>query len=159
TWLDRFFPGSPWATPGGTFATTVSASTLVGDVGFYAFGPTAQLIQEVQTWVNASPSNFGWVLIGNESVQGARRFESREATDPTLRPVLHVDYTPGAAGVEPGAARVAFGMRRIEPNPVSRAARVSLTLANADAAELAVVDLQGRRLASRAVGSLGAGEH
>jgi len=158
TWLYRFFSTVPWATPGGTFHPTASVTGFVGGPGFYTFGPTAQLIQDVQTWINAPPANFGWMLFGDEAVQGARRFESREATDPALRPTLHVDFNP-TVGVEPAASRVDFGVRSIDPNPVSRTARVSLTLATSEPARLEVIDLAGRRLGAREIGSLGPGEH
>src|SRR5262245_41375155 len=37
TWLYRFYDTVPWATPGGTFQPTASATGLVGNVGFYTF--------------------------------------------------------------------------------------------------------------------------
>src|SRR5205085_9259809 len=71
-----------------------SSSVLVTGFGTYSFNSTSQLIGDVQSWVNAPASNFGWLLLSeNESTpRTARRLGTRE--DPAHIPVLIVDYTP-----------------------------------------------------------------
>ncbi|MSR17634.1 MAG: DNRLRE domain-containing protein [Phycisphaerales bacterium] len=93
TWIHRFYPGTPWATPGGSFSATASATKSVGGVGFYTWGPTTEMTANVQAW-RASPStNFGWVVRGNEvTLQSVKRFDSRES--PANRPQLTITFTP-----------------------------------------------------------------
>ena len=92
TWVSRFHPSTPWATPGGDFAAVVSASTGVGNSGNYVWS-SSQMIADVQQWVTTPANNFGWILIGNETAKAtARRFYSRTGATP---PVLQVTYTTG----------------------------------------------------------------
>ena len=101
TWLFRFFNTLTWTAQGGDFSTQGSASQTVTAVGFYSW-TSAQMIADVQGWVNGPNPDFGWILIDNEGVSAtAKRFDSR--TNPTVadRPVLTVTFTPGS-GIEPG---------------------------------------------------------
>ncbi len=93
TWLHRFYNTTPWSTPGGDFSATASASRSVGGFGFYTWtSPT--LISDVQAWLNGSLQNDGWLVRGNESIlHTAKRFDTRENPDPTVRPQLIVDFT------------------------------------------------------------------
>lgn len=94
TWVHRFYPSTPWSTVGGQFATTASASRSVAGQGTYTWTSTAQLVADVQGWVNAPAGNFGWAVQGNEvTLQSVKRFDSREAGAAT-RPQLTVVYTP-----------------------------------------------------------------
>ena len=95
TWINRFFPGSPWTNPGGDFSSTVGASNDVAGPGLYSWGSSDGLVTDVQGWLDDPASNFGWVLIGPESVaQTAKRFDSRENSTAANRPKLTVTYTP-----------------------------------------------------------------
>jgi hypothetical protein len=109
TWLHRFFnrtPPSMWNTPGGDFATTPSASLTVGDTGFYTWNSTAELVADVQGWLNAPATNFGWILLGNEAAaQTAKRFDTREHATAANRPMLQITYTPVP---EPGSIALAL---------------------------------------------------
>lgn len=98
TWIHRFYSGTLWTTPGGDFSATASATTSVGNQsGFYSW-TSAGMVTDVQTWVNNSASNFGWVVRGNEvNIKTAKRFESRQSTSSTQRPALTVVYTPVAS--------------------------------------------------------------
>jgi hypothetical protein len=122
TWLYRFYnvtspTSSPaWTNPGaeGDYLTTASASiSIVGSQGTpipYTW-TGAGLVGDVQTWVNGSSGNFGWLVKGVENQGGGtvRRFESRQnsnnGTGVTVdaRPLLLIDYTPVP---EPGAGAV-----------------------------------------------------
>lgn len=93
TWLHRFYPNTLWSTAGGQFSSTVSASRSVGGQGYYTWASTAQLVADVQGWLNNPSTNFGWMVQGNETVlQASKRFDSREAGAAT-RPQLTVVYT------------------------------------------------------------------
>jgi hypothetical protein len=96
TWFERFFGSLAWATPGGDFESTASATTLVGDsLVDYTWDSTPALTSDVQSWLSGSAPNDGWILVGDESVPTtARRFNSRENIDEPSRPRLVVTFTP-----------------------------------------------------------------
>lgn len=98
TWVHAVHPNQAWDVPGGDFAPAPSASIQVDFPGqFYTWGPTGGLTADVQAWVNQPGSNHGWILIGNEQGnQNAKRFESRDNTEASLRPRLEVVYDPPA---------------------------------------------------------------
>jgi Bacterial Ig-like domain (group 3)/IPT/TIG domain/Dockerin type I domain len=114
TWLDTFFSTNnppTWTTAGGTFSSTVSATTSVNSVGFYSWSST-QLTADVQGWVNQSSANFGWILLGNETtLKTAKQFDTRENTTTANRPTLVVTYTapPTVAGLNPTSGPASGG--------------------------------------------------
>ncbi|MCB0184110.1 MAG: DNRLRE domain-containing protein [Caldilineaceae bacterium] len=94
TWLHTFYDTTLWQTPGGDFAPTATARTSVDGVGFYTWASTPTLVAEVQGWVETPASNFGWVVVGDESANGtAKRFIARESGAAANRPQLTVVYT------------------------------------------------------------------
>lgn len=100
TWKYRFWPTTLWATQGGSFVATASATKSINGVGFWTFTTVASLVADVQGWVNTPSSNHGWLMKGNEvTLQSAKKFDSRESTEPTRRPLLTVTYTPAAPPV------------------------------------------------------------
>ena len=95
TWVHRSFSTESWQTPGGDFSPTVSAGTPVSGIASYTWGSTAQMVDDVQSWLDDPSSNFGWILIGNEaSIHTTKRFDSRENATAASRPVLTVTFTP-----------------------------------------------------------------
>lgn len=95
TWLHTFYDTDLWTTPGGDFDSVISAATIVGGPGTYTWASTAQLIADVQLFLDDPALNFGWIMLGNENEPGtAKKFATREESDPALQPVLTVDYTP-----------------------------------------------------------------
>jgi hypothetical protein len=99
TWRYPFwFPSPPipalWTTPGGDFSSTASASTLAGGIGFYTWS-SLQMVVDVQEWLLAPATNFGWIIRGNETLsQTAKRFDSRQNPTAANRPLLIVEYQP-----------------------------------------------------------------
>src|SRR5215216_2191489 len=92
TWRHRFFDTIFWTTEGGDFSATVSASQSVGPLGQYTWSST-QMIADVQSWLDNPASNFGWLVLGDEStVLTSKRFDTRESASP---PVLMIEYLPG----------------------------------------------------------------
>ena len=84
-----------------------ASQSVAATIAFYTWGPTPQLTADVQNWLDAPGTNFGWILTGNESqLQSARRFDSRENLQTTFRPMLTIDYTTGSTS---GAGRVPDG--------------------------------------------------
>jgi hypothetical protein len=92
TWRHRFFDTVFWTNEGGDFSATVSASQSVGPVGSYMWS-SPQMIADVQSWLDNPASNFGWLVLGDESTNlTAKRFDTRESASP---PVLTIQFIPG----------------------------------------------------------------
>lgn len=93
TWIHTFYPNSFWASNGGDYSGTASATTSVGNPGSYSWS-SAQLVADVQDMLNNPGNNFGWILIGNEiNSQTAKKFDTKENSNPSNRPELEVTYT------------------------------------------------------------------
>jgi hypothetical protein len=91
TWRHRFFDTIFWTTEGGDFSATVSATQSVGTVGMYTWS-SSQMVADVQSWLNDPATNFGWLVLGDESeIATAKRFDTRESASP---PVLTIQYRP-----------------------------------------------------------------
>src|SRR6266545_4436455 len=91
TWRHRFFDTTFWTIEGGDFSATVSASQSVGPVGVYTWS-SSQMRADVQSWLDDPASNFGWLVLGDESeIVTAKRFDTRESASP---PVLTIQYRP-----------------------------------------------------------------
>ena len=99
TWSSNFFGTQAWTTPGGDFASTASASAAVGSSGNVQVQWTgAGMVSDVQQWLSTPLSDFGWIVVGDESKLGsARQFDSRENSDAANRPSLTIDYTVALA--------------------------------------------------------------
>ncbi len=96
TWVNRFFPGEPWTTPGGNYEPIASATKSVNGIAWYTWASTTRLVSDVQGWINAPASNYGWFVIGNETtLQSVKRFDSRNST--VNQPQLIVTFNPPAA--------------------------------------------------------------
>ena len=100
TWLYSSFNTTSWTNPGGDFAATSSASTIVGGIANYTWSG-AGMVADAQAWLENPAANFGWLLQGNEiDAQTVKRFDSRENADASVRPELTITYiipAPGAA--------------------------------------------------------------
>jgi hypothetical protein len=96
TWRHRFFDTIFWTTEGGDFSATVSASQSIGPIGQYTWS-SAQMIADVQSWLDNPGNNFGWLALGDEStIATAKRFDTRESASP---PVLTIQYIPGPRAI------------------------------------------------------------
>jgi len=96
TWIHTFYDSVFWTAQGGDFSSTASATVSVGGVGTYTWGSETQMIEDVQAWLDTPSSNFGWLILGNESSPNTtKRFDTKENGNPANRPTLIVDYTPG----------------------------------------------------------------
>lgn len=107
TWRHRFFDSVFWTTQGGDFSATVSASQSVGGTGHYTWS-SAQMVADVQSWLDNPASNFGWLVLGDETaIATAKRFDTRESASP---PVLTIEFTSPRVAPSP----------RPRPTPVPR---------------------------------------
>ena len=112
TWNVRFFgtPSTNWATAGGDYLVSASATTSIGqlaDVGSSYTWETLRgsmatgLVADVENWLASPANNFGWLLRIDDEAQffTARRFFSRDYTNVDLslqaanRPLLTIEYS------------------------------------------------------------------
>ena len=64
---------------------------------------------------------------------------------------------PTTTGIDPGAS--VFALRRIAPNPVIDRLNVTFSLSSSEPATVELLDISGRRVLAREVGSMGVGIH
>lgn len=95
TWKHTFYDTNFWTSPGGDFDATVSGVQSVDGLGSYTWGSTAQMVSDVQSWLDNPATNYGWLLLLADEMTDttAKRFGTREATDAANRPQLAVEYT------------------------------------------------------------------
>ena len=99
TWLHRFYNTVLWTRAGGDFVATASTTIQVGLAGQYTFLSTPGMVADAQSWLDTPATNFGWIVIGNESVLAtAKRFDTKENIIASTRPALTVDFTTAAPG-------------------------------------------------------------
>jgi hypothetical protein len=96
TWTNRLSPPAPWVTPGGDFAISVTQSNLITGVGTFTFTSNPDMVADVQDWVRAPASNFGWILLCElEALEkSVRKFGSRDYSTNNARPSLEVQFNP-----------------------------------------------------------------
>lgn len=103
TWTAARFGSATWSTAGGDHLSTASASlTLVGtSVGTaYTWLSTAQLVADVQGWLDQPATNFGWEMINaNEATANSlygfysSEWHTFSGGLTSQEPVLQVTYT------------------------------------------------------------------
>jgi hypothetical protein len=110
TWRHRFYDTIFWTMQGGDFSGTVSASQLVGDIGQYVWS-SVQMVADVQSWLDNPASNFGWLVLGDESTSPtSKRFDTRESTSP---PVLTIEYASPTPTPTPGPIILSAQQRKV----------------------------------------------
>ncbi len=93
TWTQREFGSLDWAAPGGDFSPDARASVKVAGIEFYTWESTSEMVADIQNWLENPATNFGWLLLGDESKSPTtKRFDTRENGDDGNRPVLVVEY-------------------------------------------------------------------
>ena len=91
TWIHRFFPDQPWTAPGGDFTPAADATASVSGAALWESSET--MIARVQGWLDQPATNFGWIVVGNETRSTtAKRFNSREIEPDTTRPALTIEF-------------------------------------------------------------------
>jgi hypothetical protein len=98
TWNASAYPSTLWTHPGGDFTATSSATVAIGTTlnAANTWGSTAQMVSDVQGWLNNPAKNFGWELVNTDEVDATTfsAFWSQVAVTASLRPELVVNYTP-----------------------------------------------------------------
>jgi len=145
TWLHTFYDTMFWTTPGGDFSPTPSAAQTVGALGTYTWGPTSQMVADVQQWLNTPGTSFGWVLIGNESLsQSSKRFDARENVVPANRPSLVITYT--TTSVAESSIPETFSLSQNYPNPFNPSTTIAYRVRGHELVSLKIFDLLGREV-------------
>ncbi len=96
TWVHTFFDTQFWNVQGGDFVGTPSATTTVDQQGAYSWSGLG-MVTDVQRWLDQPSTNFGCGIIATNfehTPMTAKRFDTRENSDPMLQPVLAVTFTP-----------------------------------------------------------------
>ena len=160
TWIHRFFSSTLWTTPGGDFSATVSASIAVADTGSYTWTSTAQLVSDVQGWLNTPANNFGWVLIGVENAAStSKRFDAHEIASVAFRPSLSVTYTTTLGVGQAETVPAEFSLAQNYPNPFNPSSVISYQLPASGNVTLKVYDALGRNITTLADERQYAGSH
>jgi hypothetical protein len=106
TWVYASSTNTAWTTPGGDFSPTVSGSLVVNREYFVpsVWSSTntgsAQMVADVQNWLNTPSSNDGWLLRNTDEtdIQTFRAFFTREGAIEEgisgFQPMLTVNFTP-----------------------------------------------------------------
>ena len=142
TWARPFFDSTvTWTNAGGDFATMASASVNVSTPGSYTWTDSLMAV-DVQGWLDSAASNFGWIMIGNESANAnAKRFDSKENGMAANRPALTVTYTMASAIRSDKLLPL-----KIYPNPASDIVRIELP--EIGEASIQLLDIRGKLIHS-----------
>ncbi len=98
TWGNTFFNTDFWTAAGGDFNAVASGSASSDGVGSTTtWASTPEMVADVQGWLDDGANNFGWIVIGNETIDTtAKRYASRENAIVSARPTLTVEFVaPG----------------------------------------------------------------
>jgi len=130
TWNDESYSASSptlWTTAGGDRSSTLSGALSITNATLntaYTASSTAQMVADVQGWLNNPSTNFGWELINADEADASTvlGFYSSEWDNAhfngssTQVPALQVTYTPApepASGALLGTAAISLlGLRR-----------------------------------------------
>eukprot|EP00050_Salpingoeca_kvevrii_P008497 m.303237 g.303237 ORF g.303237 m.303237 type:complete len:224 (-) comp15761_c0_seq1:73-744(-) len=94
TWLHTFYPSAFWTKPGGDMSAQSSADTVMGPAGAYYSFVDPQLVSDVSQWLRSPDTDYGWMLVGDESRnRTARRFSSFRHNTTAWRPTIIIDYS------------------------------------------------------------------
>ena len=161
TWIHTFYDTQFWTNTGGDFESMASASQSVGDITFYSWGSTDQMVSDVQDWLNNPSNNFGWIILGNEAANTtAKRFDSRENPNVNNQPLLTVYYTPPTS-VSNHDPRLIRGWQLFQnyPNPFNPSTTIGFQIPSAQVVTLKIYNILGREVASLVEGKMSAGYH
>jgi len=92
TWTFAKYSKDPWVNKGGDFVDTISATTT-SSLGNLTIFKSDRLTREVNLMLQDSIMNYGWILIGDESMKATSvKFASKDHNDNSLWPVLRLYY-------------------------------------------------------------------
>ncbi|MDX2248927.1 MAG: T9SS type A sorting domain-containing protein [Bacteroidia bacterium] len=137
----RFYDTTQWAAAGGDFLATISGTKDVPATLGNNNWSGAGMIADVAYWITHPDSNFGWILVGNESVSNtSRRFGSHNNPDEGLQPRLFIRYTLPDANEELIAG---FGLE-VFPNPAKNKISLKWEGKQTGFASVSILDINGK---------------
>ncbi len=149
TWIHRVFNSVNWTTPGGDFSASASSAVQIGPIGVYTFNSTTDMVNDVQGWLGNASTNFGWILIGNESVpQSMKVFSSHEDTVAGNRPVLIVKYSVPNMVMQRRSQPDEFFLHQNYPNPFNPVTAIRYSIPASGHVSLKVFDILGNKISS-----------
>jgi hypothetical protein len=149
TWLHTFFDTTFWSNAGGDYSPMASGSQSVSSVGTYTWGSTPEMVSDVQQWLDNPSANFGWVMIGNESVQQtSKRFDSKDNANPSVRPQLQITYDPPVSVGEQPEIPATFSLSQNYPNPFNPSTTIVYRVPSRESVSLKVYNLLGQEVAT-----------
>ena len=162
TWIHTFYDTTLWTVAGGDFSAIVSATTIVDSAfvpGFFTWGSTPEMVADVQGWLNAPATNFGWALrMATTGPSTSKRFDSRENPNASFRPRLVVTFT-GPTDVPGGSGAGRIVLEPNTPNPFTPSTNIRFALVEPAIVRLGVHDASGRRVVDLVNGTQPAGWH
>lgn len=103
TWVHAFFNTQNWSEEGGDFVAIPSAFLDVGTRNLFYTWNDIGMVDDVQFWLDNPSQNFGWIILGDESMPGtAKRFDSRESfffdssSGLATAPLLTIEFSVGS---------------------------------------------------------------
>jgi hypothetical protein len=118
------------------------------------------MVADVQAWLDAPSTNFGWIVSGDESASNtSKRFDSRQNATSANRPSLQITYTTATAVVGPSDKPDQFSLEQNYPNPFNPSTTISFTLPIGSMVSLKVIDILGREVATLVSEEMSAGTY
>jgi hypothetical protein len=159
TWLHRIFNSTMWTNAGGDYGYGVSASLSVDGIRSYTWLSTSQLVVDVQGWLTNPSSNFGWIIIGDESsASTAKRFDSRENATLSKRPSLIITYV-ASTSVENNITIAKYSLKQNYPNPFNPETTIEYELSSPGEVRLEIFNIIGMKIATLTATSQAEGIH
>lgn len=149
TWIHTFYDTMVWTFAGGDFEALASGSQSVDGPGPYQFSSPG-LAADVQDWLDTPAGDFGWVLVGNETVnQSAKRFATRENATTANRPLLTVYWSGPVSVSEDGTPHPSrFALQANYPNPFNPTTTIRYSLAERGSVTLTIHTVTGQTVAT-----------
>ena len=163
TWLHPFFAidGDPtWDNPGGDFEATPTDTLSIGNTGVYYFSLNEVTVDLIQLWYENPDTNFGFILIGNESESSTfRTFNSREQENLLSRPQLKITYEVITGIGDITSVPGEFNLEANYPNPFNPSTTIRYQIDKDGIVNLDIFNAVGQQIRVLDSGFKNTGEH